>query len=104
MLIILAAKLQGEHDTFPEYMEHLRQPSTVEGPKINNEIGNIGWVEATMFESEVKGFYTKYLATVSEGVAILVTFSANKDSYKEFQTLIVPCIRSMEIKTDWKKK
>jgi hypothetical protein len=104
MLIILAAKIQGEHDTLPDYMAHLRQFATVEVPRINNDIGKVAWVDATAFESEVPSFYTRYLTTVSDGIAILVTFSAHKDRYPQFQSLITPCIRSLEIKSDWKKR
>ena len=104
MLIVLAAKLQGSQDTLPDYMIHLRKPSTVDGPKINNNIGEVAWVEATLYESEVKNFYTKYLATVWDGIALLVTFSAHKDSWDQFQPLIAPCIKSLEVKDDWKKK
>ncbi|MGA2877301.1 MAG: hypothetical protein ABSE82_17435 [Nitrososphaerales archaeon] len=104
MIIILAAKLQGEHDSLPEYMTQLRKPGVVDGPKIDNDISKVAWVEATLFESELKGYYTKYLATVWDGIAILVTFSVHKDSYAQFQSLILPCIRSLELKSDWKKK
>jgi hypothetical protein len=98
------AKLQGEHDSLPEYMTQLRKPGVVDGPKIDNDISKVAWVEATLFESELKGYYTKYLATVWDGIAILVTFSVHKDSYAQFQSLILPCIRSLELKSDWKKK
>jgi hypothetical protein len=111
MIIILAAKYQGDFDTFPNYMEYLRKnksvtgrSSLVEGPKINNEIGSVSWVEATHYESELKGFYTTYLATVTEGLAVLVTFSASKDKYPQFRDMIRPCIQSLEIKKDWRPK
>jgi hypothetical protein len=104
MLIIVTAKYQGEGDTLPDYMIHLRTPGTIDGPKINNSIGKVAWVEATLLDSELKGYYTKYLTTVWDGVAILVTFSVHKDSYPRFQSLIAPCIQSMELKSDWKKK
>ena len=36
------------------------------------------WVDAIHLSSEVKDFYTRYLATVKNGIAILVTYSVSK--------------------------
>jgi len=109
MIIILTAKYQGDADSLPKYEEHLKANrsqsggnSLVDGPKIDNEIGDIAWVEATHYESELKGFYTTYLATVSKGIAILVTFSASKNNFPQFRQMIRPCIRSLQIKDDWR--
>jgi hypothetical protein len=111
MIIILTAKYQGDADSLPNYEEYLKRnksitggSSLVEGPKINSEIGNISWVEATHYESELKGFYTTYLATVSNGLAVLVTFSASKDKFPNFREMIRPCIQSLQIKDDWRPR
>ena len=111
MIIILAAKYQGDFDTLPNYMEYLRKNKSIsggssltEGPKIDDDIGGLSWVEATHYESELKGFYTTYLATVTQGLAVLVTFSASKDNYPHFHDMIRPCIQSLEIKKDWRPK
>jgi hypothetical protein len=111
MIIILAAKYQGDFDTFPKYMEYLSKnksvtggTSLVDGPKVNNAIGNLSWVEATHYGSELKGFYTVYLATVTDGLAVLVTFSASKNDYPQSRDMIRPCIQSLGIKKDWRQK
>lgn len=111
MIIILAAKYQGDFDTLPNYMEYLRKNKSVTGgssltvePKIDDDIGGLSWVEATHYESELKGFYTTYLATATQGLAVLVTFSASKDNYPQFRDMIRPCIQSLEIKKDWRTK
>jgi hypothetical protein len=108
MIIVLAAKYQGDFDTLPNYLEYLRKnksitggSSLVDGPTIKNDIGIVSWVEATHYESELKGFYTTYLATVTNGLAVLVTFSASKTNYPLFHDMIRPCIQSLEIKKDW---
>jgi hypothetical protein len=92
-------------------MEYLRKnksvtggSSLVDGPKVDKEISDLSWVEATHYESELKGFYTIYLATVTEGLAVLVTFSTSKDNYPQFRDMIRPCIQSLEIKKDWRRK
>ena len=112
--IVLGAKIPQHGNPFTELLVviealecaeiHLRKPSTTDGPRINSDIGRVAWVEATQYESEVPKFYTKYLATVWDRIALLVTFSAHKDSWDHFQSLIVPCIKSLEVKDDWKKK
>jgi tartrate dehydratase beta subunit/fumarate hydratase class I family protein len=60
-------------------------------------------VEATHFESEIPGYYTIYMATVSNGLAVLVTFSVRKNEYLAFKDLVLPCIESLQIKKDWSK-
>ncbi|MEZ4871554.1 MAG: hypothetical protein R2827_04760 [Bdellovibrionales bacterium] len=39
------------------------------------------WVDSLHESSEVEGYYTRYVATVSGGLGILVTFSAHKKHY-----------------------
>jgi hypothetical protein len=110
MIIILAAKYAGDKDTVADYEAYLRGnrsvtggSSLVDGPRINNDIGKVAWLEATHFESELKGFYTTYVATVQDGIAVFVTFSASKDAFPTFREMIRPCIQSLAIKSRSKK-
>ena len=110
MIIILTAKIAGDTDTFPGFMEYLgknrsvnKGSSLIDGPRIDNEIGKVKWVEATHFESELPGFYTIYLATTWEGLSILVTFSGHQTVYPKFREMVLPCIQSLEVKQEWKK-
>lgn len=110
-IFVLAAKYQGDIDNLPNYMQELKknksktnESSLVDGPKIDDEIAGISWVEATHFGSEIEGFYTTYMATVTNGLAVLVTFSARKDDYPQFKELIRPCIQSLEIRKDWRSQ
>jgi hypothetical protein len=110
-IIMLTAKIASEEDTLPDYIAHLRQnlakgskgPSLVEGPRINNGLGKVSWVEATHLGSEIPYYYTTYFATTTDGLSIVVTFSAHQRYFQEFRKLIAPCIQSLQVKSDWKK-
>jgi hypothetical protein len=109
MIFVLAAKYPNDSDNLPSYMEELKRnksmtngSSLVDGPKIDSDISGISWVEATHFESEIKGYYTIYMATVSNELAVLVTFSVRKNEYQQFKDLVRPCIESLEVKKNWR--
>jgi hypothetical protein len=109
MIFVLAAKYPNDSDNLPGYMEELRRnksmthgSSLVDGPKIDSNINGLSWVEATHFESELQGYYTIYMATVSNGLAVLVTFSVRRNEYMRFRDLVRPCIESLEVKKNWR--
>jgi hypothetical protein len=111
MIFVLAAKYPGDIDNLPSYMEELKknksktgESSLVDGPKIDDNIGGVSWVEATHIGSEIEGFYTIYMATVTDGLAVLVTFSVHKDQYQQFKELVRPCIESLEVKKGWRNQ
>ena len=110
MLFVLAAKYPNDFDNIPSYMIELKKnkstthgSSLIDGPKVDDNINGVSWVEATHFESEIPGYYTIYMATVSNGLAVLVTFSVRKNEYLAFKDLVLPCIESLQIKKDWSK-
>lgn len=102
-IIILAAKLKGTQDSLDQYESYLKAPKeykSVKGrpmksqPKYSKQL-NIQdqvWVDSLHLESEVPGFYTRYLATVKQDIAVLVTYSIDKAKYveydKEFETMV----------------
>jgi hypothetical protein len=47
-------------------------------------INNQAWVDSLHMESEIPGFYTRYLATVKQDIGVLVTYSINKDKYPQY--------------------
>ncbi len=50
------------------------------------------WVDSLHMESEIPGFYTRYLATVKQDIGVLVTYSINKAKYQyyldDFENLV----------------
>lgn len=94
-IIILAAKLRGDQDSLDQYLAYLKQPksyTSVQGKPVksevryakNTDINGHPWADALHLESEIPGFYTRYLATVKEGIGVLVTYSINKTKYSAY--------------------
>jgi hypothetical protein len=106
-IIVLAAKLQGAQDTLDQYLDYLKKAkrfTTPSGKAVssqvryarNKTIQDHTWVDSLQLESEVPGFYTRYLATVKEGIGILVTYSVNKAKYSEYQDEFESMVSSLK--------
>ncbi len=94
-IVILAAKLRGDQDSLDQYLTHLKQAKTYQGlngksvksePKYAKtiNINDHAWVDSLHLESELPGFYTRYIATVKKDIGVLVTFSVNKAKYQNY--------------------
>jgi hypothetical protein len=106
-IIVLAAKIQGDQDTLDQYLSYLKNPkvyTTAAGKQVtsdvryanNKTIGEKAWVDALHLESEIPGFYTRYLATVTDGIGILVTYSVNKNKYQEYAPTFESMVNSLK--------
>ena len=106
-IIVLAAKIQGDQDTIDQYQSYLKNPksySTPQGKTVTSEvryaqtktIGDQPWVDALHLESEISGFYTRYLATVKDGIGVLVTYSVNKNKYQDYATMFDAMVKSLK--------
>ena len=94
-IIVLAAKLKGDQDSLDQYLTYLKAAKTftsVQGKPVKSEpkyaktdnINGQPWVDALHMESEIPGFYTRYLATVKQDIGVLVTYSINKAKYQQY--------------------
>jgi hypothetical protein len=106
-IVVLAAKVQGDQDTLDQYLAYLRNPkvyTTAAGKQVtsdvryanNKTIQDKAWVDALHLESEIPGFYTRYLATVTDGIGILVTYSVNKNKYQEYAATFDSMVNSLK--------
>jgi len=106
-VIILAAKIQGDQDTLDQYLSYLKSPKTYSnslGKQVtsqvkyaqNKSITEQPWVDSLHIDSEISGFYTRYLATVKDGIGILVTYSVNKDKYQEYSAMFEDMVKSLK--------
>jgi hypothetical protein len=106
-IIILAAKIQGDQDTLDQYLSYLKSPKTYSnslGKQVtsqvkyaqNKSITEQPWVDSLHIDSEISGFYTRYLATVKDGIGILVTYSVNKDKYQEYSAMFEDMVKSLK--------
>jgi len=102
-IIVLAAKLKGDQDSLDQYLAYLKSAKTytsVQGKPVKSEakyaktvnINGQAWIDALHMESEIPGFYTRYLATIKQDIGILVTYSINKAKYQnyldDFETMV----------------
>lgn len=108
-VIILTAKEAGIPDTFTAYNEHLSKPiqlnlktggtmmSTITIPPREYSVGEQKWLDALHSNSEVQNYYTRYLATIKDKIAILVTFSAHSKFYSKHSAHFMKTIQSLKV-------
>jgi hypothetical protein len=107
-IIILTAKEVGPSDTFEAYEQHLKTPRAVPGSRgrpstsqVKNvkrsQISNHLWIDAMHFGSEIPSYYTRYLASIKDRLAILVTFSAHQRYYTKYSQDFFRAIQSLKV-------
>lgn len=108
-IIVLTAKEVGPNDTFAYYMQYLKTPKT---PKHRDgtvatqsklqhlntvQIANHPWVDGLHLGSLLPNFYSRYLVTIKNKIAILVTFSAKKEFYTQYSKQFFDTINSLKV-------
>ena len=107
-IIVLAAKLKGDQDSLDQYLEYLKTSkvfNSVDQKQIKSEakyaktvnINGQPWVDALHLESEIPGFYTRYLATVKADIGVLITYSINKSKYADYQRDFENMIKTLKV-------
>lgn len=108
-IIVFAAKLKGDQDSLKQYLDYLDASKTYTSASNRNvksekkyarkyNIGEHPWIDALHFESEIPGYYTRYLATLyKEEIGVLVTYSVAKDKYQEYNRLFEPMVNSLKV-------
>lgn len=108
-VIILTAKEKGPTDTFALYEAHMNSSvttTTKAGQTLvsrvvykaqQNRYNDQPWLDGMHQDSEVKSYFTRYLATIKDQIAILVTFSAHNKVYAKYSTHFTNTIRSLRV-------
>lgn len=107
-IIILTAKEAGPTDSLEAYTTHLNQPRTLPDPTGKNvpsqklsvkqrSINGHPWVDGMHLGSEIASYYTRYLATIKDRLAIAVTFSAHKSHYTKYSQDFLKSIESLRV-------
>jgi LPXTG-motif cell wall-anchored protein len=108
-IIILTAKEVGPTDTFPLYETHLNAPisltsraGAVSESKIVYKAKTVGindqnWIDSLHLGSEVPNYFTRYLATIKDRIAVLVTFSAHKQFYTKYSQDFFKAVMSLRV-------
>jgi hypothetical protein len=82
MIAILTAKCVGLEDSPQLYKQHLIDAGKADGVAVvqaprDTMIGSVLWIDASLRNSEVKGYTTRYLARTEGNIGVLITFSAH---------------------------
>ncbi len=108
-VIVLTAKEKGPTDSFDIYQSHMnssitttnkagvRLTSQVKYAAQKNRYNDQMWLDGLHQDSEVRGYFTRYLATIKEPIAILVTFSAHSSVYAKYSGLFTKTIQSLRV-------
>ena len=107
-IIILTAKEVGPTDTFALYESHLNSPIALTGRGGSGEskivykaksvqINDQPWIDSLHLGSEVGNYFTRYLATIKDKIAILVTFSAHKQYYTKYSQDFFKAVMSLRV-------
>jgi hypothetical protein len=107
-IIVLAAKLKGDQDSLDQYLAYLKGVKTftsLQGKPIKSEpryaktinLNGQPWVDALHLESEIPGYYTRYLATVKKDIGILVTYSINKSKYQRYLADFENMVKTLKV-------
>jgi hypothetical protein len=108
-VIILTAKEKGPTDSFPLYENHMNSSisstsksgvtlnSTVVYKAQQNRYNDQPWLDSLHRDSEVKNYFTRYLATIKDQIAILVTFSAHNKYYAKHSGHFMNTIKSLRV-------
>lgn len=108
-IIILTAKEVGPTDSFAMYEAHLNKPISIQTKsgsaaesKIvykakNVNINDQAWIDGLHLGSEVPNYFTRYLASIKDRIAILVTLSAHKNYYTRYSQEFFKTVMSLKV-------
>ncbi len=108
-VIILTAKEKGPTDNFPLYENHMNSPivsqsksggsmtSNIVYKAIQTKVNDQPWLDSLHGNSEVKNYLTRYLATIKDQIAILVTFSAHNKYFAKHSANFTKTVSSLRV-------
>lgn len=108
-IIILTAKEVGPTDKFEVFeavMNTMRQvpnrsggttTSKIEIKARKTRINNHDWIDGFQMGSEIPNYYTRYVATIKEKLAILFTFSAHRSEYTKYSGTLLKAVQSLRV-------
>jgi hypothetical protein len=108
-IIILTAKEVGPTDSLNLYTSHLStsQPtayrvkqesmSKVVYPAKQILVNDHHWIDGLHLASEIPHYYTRYLATIKDKIAVLVTLSAHSEHYTRYSKDFFKTVQSLRV-------
>lgn len=108
-IIILTAKEVGPMDSFEAYIQHLNTPQQISYRNMGTSTSRLiyqskrisvnehQWIDGLHLGSEVPSYFTRYLATIKDRIAVLVTFSAHRDHYAKYSSSFFKAVQSLRV-------
>lgn len=107
-IIVFAAKLKGEQDSLDAYSAYLKKPksfTSTAGKPVTSEqkytritdLAGQAWVDSLHLDSEIPGYYTRYLATVHQDIGVLVTYSIHKAKYQDYSKDFEAMVKTLKV-------
>lgn len=106
-LIVMTAKKKSSVDNLDYFKKHFSNVrfftagnSSSQSKVVHNKfvkIKNLKWLDSMHLGSEVPHYYTRYLATIKQDVAVLVSFSSHTQYYTSYTTPFFNSIKSLKI-------
>ena len=106
--MILGAKAAGPEDRLDNFLKYLSNPKTmqlVNGTTAPSKVVKVqqislngqNWIEGIHLNSEIEDYYTRYLATAKERLSILMTMSAHKSVWNNYEPVFGKVKNSLKI-------
>ncbi|HVJ63746.1 MAG TPA: hypothetical protein VM901_00680 [Bdellovibrionota bacterium] len=110
-MVIVTKAVDAVDDSLTKYQDVLSQVRTLRNLRGDpyksevrytriNKILEREWVDSLQFGSEIPGFYTRYLASIAEKVAGLLTYAIAESSYAKWSPVMERMIGTIELKFD----
>ena len=111
IIAIVTKAMNAVDDNMPKYQSILSTPRDMRdllGNSYKSEVRFVrphrirdqDWMDGLSFGSEIPGFYTRYLASVKDKVAGLVSFSIGESVYTKWAPELDQMVESLEIHFD----
>lgn len=111
IVVIVTKAVNDVDDSFDKYEQILNQSRPMRdllGNSYQSKVSYVRkrdikgqtWVDALHFGSEIPGFYTRYVASIKEKVAGLVTYSVAESVYPKYSPILEQMIDSLDIYFD----
>jgi len=107
-LIIFAAKIRSDTDSLSTYSAYLKKNKVLKLSDGSNRVSEVkytrlkkingqNYVDSLHYQSEIAGYYTRYLGTVKSDMGILLTFSVQKSYYSRYKDIFEKVISSLRV-------
>lgn len=108
VLVTFGSKLPGAKDNMKDYKTHLKREQTNRTPagkefksKISflkeTKIEDTNWIDALHKGGELENYFTRYLATVHNGVAVVFAVTIVEEKYKNYSLWLKKLVNSLRV-------